>query len=289
MLRIVSRFEYSRTVFISYRRGLASYAVWAIYSDLQRHGYDVFLDVANLGSGKFEQIIMNEIAARAHFIVVLSPGAMERFSDPADLFRREIEEAIKLERNIIPFLIEGFRFEKKDSLTGTLEALPSYQHLNVNHEWFQSALDRLRDRYLSEEVHCELRFGSEAEQQIIREHVADMKKRNVIRLSKYPVAEDEWQPRTIESNVKTAIQFSNMTKHTVQICWLDQDRNRKLYRNLDPSQSYIQGTFVTHPWLVTKLDGTSIALFMPDSSFGEAIISDELPRIANLAPPPPPF
>jgi len=58
--------------------------------DLRQHGYDVFMDVESIDSGQFETIILDQIAARAHFLVILTHGTLERCQEPNDWLRREI-------------------------------------------------------------------------------------------------------------------------------------------------------------------------------------------------------
>lgn len=70
-----------KTVFISYRR-TNFYTALAVYQDLTAHGYDVFFDYQSIDSGNFEQIIFENIRHRAHFVVILSPSALERLKDP---------------------------------------------------------------------------------------------------------------------------------------------------------------------------------------------------------------
>ncbi|MGI8959400.1 MAG: toll/interleukin-1 receptor domain-containing protein [Bryobacteraceae bacterium] len=75
-----------KTVFISYRRTNASWAL-AIFQDLRYHGYDVFFDFNGIASGDFERNILQNIGARAHFLVLLTPSALERCGDPEDWLR----------------------------------------------------------------------------------------------------------------------------------------------------------------------------------------------------------
>ena len=112
-----------KTVFISYRRSNQPWAL-TIWENLTKSGFDVFLDVFNIKSGDFEQTIFENILARAHFLILLTPSALERCNEPNDFFRREIEFALKRKRNIVPVLLEGFDFgdEKTlECLTGELE------------------------------------------------------------------------------------------------------------------------------------------------------------------------
>src|ERR1035437_1116378 len=98
-----------KTVFISYRRTNFPWAL-AIFQDLTQNGYDVFFDFTGLAAGDFESVILENIRARAHFLVLLPPSAVDRCGDPADWLRREIEAALDSQRNIVPLMLEGFDF-----------------------------------------------------------------------------------------------------------------------------------------------------------------------------------
>jgi Flp pilus assembly protein TadD len=140
------------TVFISYRRAVASFIARAVFMDLRDHGYDVFMDVESIDSGAFDTIILNQIAARAHFVLILTPGTVERCAEPGDWLRREIETAMGLGRNIVPVLVNDFRFDNGTQayLTGKLAALPRYNALNMPHDYFDAAMEKLRTRFLKQ-------------------------------------------------------------------------------------------------------------------------------------------
>jgi tetratricopeptide (TPR) repeat protein len=140
-----------KTVFLSYRRTNALGAR-AIFQSLTSHGYDVFFDFNGIASGDFESVILENIRARAHFIVLLTPSALERCGDPGDWLRREIETALNIRRNIIPLMLEGFDFGSPGiagQLTGTLAPLKSYNALRVPAEYFDEAMERLRTKFLN--------------------------------------------------------------------------------------------------------------------------------------------
>ena len=140
-----------KTVFISYRRTNIPWAL-AIFHNLTHHGYDVFFDFNGIASGDFERVIIENINARAHFLVLLAPSALERCNDPEDLLRREIETAIETRRNIVPLMLESFDVGAPAvarQLTGSLAALKRYNALNIPADYFDEAMDRLRARYLN--------------------------------------------------------------------------------------------------------------------------------------------
>lgn len=140
-----------KTVFISYRRTNIPWAI-AIYQNLTSQGYDVFFDYLSIDSGNFENVIIENIKTRAHFIIILTTSALERCNEPGDWLRREIETAIDERRNIVPLMLESFDFGSplvKQTLTGKLATLNQYNGLRVPSEYFLEAMDRLRSRYLN--------------------------------------------------------------------------------------------------------------------------------------------
>lgn len=140
-----------KTVFISYRRANLPWALF-VYQNLTIHGYDVFFDYQSIDSGNFESVILNNIRARAHFIVILTPSALDNCKKPDDWLRREIETAIDENRNIIPLMFEEFDFSShavKNALTGKLKILSTYNGLPLQNAYVFEAMDRLRNRFLN--------------------------------------------------------------------------------------------------------------------------------------------
>ncbi len=139
-----------KTVFISYRR-TNFYTALAVYQDLTAHGYDVFFDYLSIDSGDFEKVILDNIRARAHFIVILTPSALDRCGNLDDWLRREIETALDEKRNIVPLFLEGFDFSYPSivqNLSGKLHFLRKYNGLEVPSSYFFEAMEKLRNRYL---------------------------------------------------------------------------------------------------------------------------------------------
>jgi hypothetical protein len=162
-----------RTVFVSYRRTDGPWGL-AIFQDLTQHGYDVFIDYDGIASGNFETVIMENIRARAHFLVLLTPTALERCSDPKDWMRREIEAALDSRRNIVPLMLEGFDFSTPaiaSQLTGKLASLKEeYNGLKIPEaSFFSSQMERLRNEFLNVEVDAVLHPASDSAQQVATE------------------------------------------------------------------------------------------------------------------------
>jgi hypothetical protein len=181
-----------KTVFISYRRTDESWGQ-AIFQDLTQHGYDVFIDYDGIASGNFETAILENIKARAHFLVLLTPTALDRCGDPKDWMRREIEVALDSQRNIVPLMLAGFEFGKPaiaGQLTGKLAALQKYNGLEIpKAKFFSSEMERLRSRYLNVPVDAVLHSASVSAQQVATEQKGKAAKR----------AEEERRSREMEA------------------------------------------------------------------------------------------
>ena len=163
-----------KTVFLSYRRTNIPWAL-AIFQNLTHHGFDVFFDYRGIASGDFEQVIIGNIRARAHFLVLLTPSALERCQDEGDWLRREIETALESRRNIVPLLLEGFDFGSPgiaNRLTGTLSALKNYNGVRIPHDYFDAGMERLRTSCLNVPLEAVLHPAPAAAQRAATEQTA---------------------------------------------------------------------------------------------------------------------
>ena len=75
---------------------------------------------------------------------------------------------------------------------------------------------------------------------------------------------------TLHSNAAnpTMIKFVNASAITQKVYWLDYSGVRQLFATLLPGQSYVQGTFYTHPWVVTDSGNACRGIYFssPDNS-----------------------
>lgn len=129
-----------KTVFISYRLAISRHLARSIYQDLKMNDWDVFLDVNTIDSGDFDRIILNQIAARAHFILLISKGSLERCANSGDRVLREIEEAIRLNRNIVLVLDGDIDFDNEitylpeqiRTIVGNINPVHIYQDIGIH-------------------------------------------------------------------------------------------------------------------------------------------------------------
>src|SRR5207302_8770023 len=83
---------------------------------------------------------------------------------------------------------------------------------------------------------------------------------------------------SIDGAVSTSIQFTNSTAGPVNVYWIDYQGQRVFYRGGDfptlaAGQSYIQQTYITHPWVVTDAaTGTCLGIWLPTESQDTAVI-----------------
>lgn len=191
--------QIEKTVFICYRRTNLPWAL-AIYQNLTTHGYDAFFDYQSINSGDFEQVILGNIRARAHFVVILTPSMLEKINKPNDWVRREIETALDEKRNIVPLFFEGFNFgipSISNQLTGRLIGLKKYGGLDIPASYFLEAMERLRSRYMSVALDAVIHPVSEDIQKVVQ-------KQKVAANKEKPVKEKELTAQEwFERGVKT--------------------------------------------------------------------------------------
>ncbi|MCD4686799.1 MAG: toll/interleukin-1 receptor domain-containing protein, partial [Anaerolineae bacterium] len=162
-----------KTVFISYRHARAKYQALAVVGELIRRGYDLFFDSFSLTSGPFPDQIRHQIAARVHFLVILTPHSLERCQDQDDWLKHEIEHALELQRNIIPVIFDDFSFNDPEftHLTGQVKKLAQLNAVFIptQTEYFDAGIDRI-ERFLNEPPPIEIIFPpvdkAEEEQEI---------------------------------------------------------------------------------------------------------------------------
>lgn len=140
----------SNSVFINYRRSASSYLAQLVWRELTDAGIDAFYDISSLDAGQFDQIILNQIAARPYFMPILSPGTLERCKDPGDWVLREMQEALRLKRVIVPLVTEEFSFADFDKyLPADLASeLKRYNAMPVPPRFFKYAIMEVRERFL---------------------------------------------------------------------------------------------------------------------------------------------
>lgn len=128
-------------IFISYRRDGGFEMARLLYDRLQDMGLNVFFDLEELRSGKFNVKLFGAIDDSSNFLLVLPPNSLDRCKNEDDWLRIEIEYAISKRKNIVPLMMKGF--EWPSDLPETLKGLHLYNAVQMSREYFQASIDRL--------------------------------------------------------------------------------------------------------------------------------------------------
>jgi hypothetical protein len=84
---------------------------------------------------------------------------------------------------------------------------------------------------------------------------------------------DESALRSIDDTTLTEVTFFNQSPATIRTYWLDHDGNRKFGSEIRPGDSFVQQTYVTHPWIVTKsAAGTCVAIYQPEAKAAIVVV-----------------
>ena len=142
--------QLTNDVFVSYRRDVGGAWAMALHQELASHGVDAFYDIESIRAGKFGSIILNQIGARPYFLLILTPGTLNRCVEPTDWVRREIEEAIATSRVIIPLHTTAFDFDDLVSFLpgGVGEAVGRFNAQELSQRYFKVAVERLVQEFL---------------------------------------------------------------------------------------------------------------------------------------------
>lgn len=129
--------------FISYRREGGADIALLVAAELGNRRFPTFIDVKGLGASHFDTQLLERIEENPNFIVVLSPGALDRCVDVDDWLRKEISQAIATGRNIVPVVAPGFTFPASEDLPKDISELPRHNAVIYSREFPASTIDRL--------------------------------------------------------------------------------------------------------------------------------------------------
>lgn len=128
-------------IFISYRRQGGEFPGMMIRDALVRRGYDVFFDVESMHQGAFSDQIRTAIKNCSDFLLILSPGTLDRCCNENDWVRYEIEYAIQCGKQIIPVMTSDFTWPEQ--LPESIVAVKYSHGIVVQGALFDAALTKL--------------------------------------------------------------------------------------------------------------------------------------------------
>ncbi|XP_055938380.1 NAD(+) hydrolase sarm1-like isoform X3 [Argiope bruennichi] len=143
----------SLDVFVSYRRSNGSQLASLLKVHLQLRGFSVFIDVERLEAGKFDNNLLNSIRQAKHFLLVLTPNALDRCMNDTeckDWVHKEIVEALQSQCNIIPIL-DNFQWPEPETLPEDMRAVCYFNGVRWIHDYQDACVDKL-ERFMRGEM-----------------------------------------------------------------------------------------------------------------------------------------
>lgn len=139
-------------IFISYRREGGRELARTLRLALANLGYDnIFFDYNSLRDGMFNDQIITAINECRDFVLVLTPGSMDRCVNEDDWVRREITEALEVGSNIIPVLIDDKEVVYPEEFPRRLNIIRNIQASKLlTNEFFEESVKRIAERLHSQ-------------------------------------------------------------------------------------------------------------------------------------------
>lgn len=153
----MGRTEKRYDIFISYRRVGGELSAKMIRDKLSEMGYRVFFDVDSLKNCDFNEKLYSVIDGCKDFLIVLSPGALDRCVNPdgtpndSDWVRKELSYALKQGKNVIPIMLNGFvmpNIEEAEALPADIRKVCSQNGITPDSSDFDSKMELLKKDFL---------------------------------------------------------------------------------------------------------------------------------------------
>uniref|UniRef100_A0AAG5DBE3 ADP-ribosyl cyclase/cyclic ADP-ribose hydrolase n=1 Tax=Anopheles atroparvus TaxID=41427 RepID=A0AAG5DBE3_ANOAO len=148
-------------VFVSYRRSNGSQLASLLKVHLELRGFSVFIDVERLEAGKFDNNLLQSIRHAKHFLLVLTPDALDRCVEDVeckDWVHREIVAALNSDCNIIP-IIDNFQWPEPEKLPEDMRGVCHFNGVRWIHDYQDACVDKL-ERYIRNTINNNSRSNS---------------------------------------------------------------------------------------------------------------------------------
>lgn len=142
-------------IFVSYRRESGEDKARILNQHLSAVGYNVFFDHDAAISGNFESVILAAVEVAPIFILLLTPGCLDRCVSEKDWVRLEIERALELNKKFIPVIPNGnFSFDGLNpDIPSEITNLKNLQFADIDfHKHFKSTANEMIEEHIMPEV-----------------------------------------------------------------------------------------------------------------------------------------
>ena len=83
----------------------------------------------------------------------------------------------------------------------------------------------------------------------------------------------EYRLRSLEDTKPAEVIFFNQSTRTIRTYWLDHEGRREFKSEIPPGDSFVQQTYVTHPWVVTSSKTKDcVGIYQPESSSSIVVV-----------------
>lgn len=131
------------TVYISYNPAKSVSVAQMLFNGLAQMGYDVYMDLEE----RVDSINLGQIAARAHFIIVLSPDALNAAGEKR--LSAEFDAALHHKRNILVIATRDTDVRTElAGVTGTLKQVAQMPLLHIHAKHIHQVIHHLADDFL---------------------------------------------------------------------------------------------------------------------------------------------
>lgn len=115
-------------IFISYRRDGGEFFAKKLRDTLVKNHYHAFLDIEGLGSGNFNEHLLEAIDSSYDYILLLSKNSLDRCINDDDWVRKEIEYAKLKQKHFIILINKDFSFP--ENLPSNLDFLRNNNNID---------------------------------------------------------------------------------------------------------------------------------------------------------------
>jgi tetratricopeptide (TPR) repeat protein len=132
------------TAFLSHRRREGHAYARLIKANFEMRGHRAFLDIDEKApTTRFDERLLQALDRARSFVLILTPGALDRCVNEGDWLRREIHHALIRRKNIVPIMMPEFKWPRMEDLPEDIRPLSLCEGLSYSHEYFAAFIDML--------------------------------------------------------------------------------------------------------------------------------------------------